>query len=263
MNCLHCCENSGCHEPANFMPLEKFEQYLNEFQKLSFDTSEHIVIGGGEGMAPYLLGKRHYIPQALGHIQKAGLIPTIKTNAMWGARRNFSMEILKDLADNAFYFDRLVTLDISVDEFHNNINNAANVIENTLSNPHFMYGIRICLTGFNTSKSADALRKLKQELMRRNLFVSDLPDGQWGVYNSLGYGFCVYLDYKSSIYNLGRASDNMVYNALWMPNWSMDSENCLVIDNNDVAKLNYQYSEKISGRKMQTVVENLVRKYGD
>ena len=261
LNCLHCAENSGCHEPLNFMDLKKFEQYIYEFKKLPFKISEHVLISGGEGLAPYLFGQPDYIPTALRYIQSANFVPTIKTNGVWGKRYDIRMQILKDLAKCAYDSGNLVTLDISVDEFHNNITSVANVIASALSSDDIMYGVRICLVGFYTFKSINALSKLWQELIYRDLYIDFLSDGNWGVYNSRGTGFQVIVDYHNAVFDLGRAKQNNVYTVSGFP--KLQNENCLIIDNNDIVTLNHVYSEKIAGRKTQNVIETLVRQYGE
>ena len=62
LNCAHCCENSGPKRPGRFLPLEKTEKYLNEFKELPYNLSEYVVIGGGEGLSPYLFDNFDYIP---------------------------------------------------------------------------------------------------------------------------------------------------------------------------------------------------------
>ena len=262
LNCLHCCENSGCGEPLNFMDLKKFEKYVCEFKEVPFYASEYIVITGGESFAPYLFGQPKYIPEALSCIYKVGGIPTIKTNCLWGKRADVRMNILKDLAKSASLGGKLVTLDVSVDEFHNNTSAVANVIASALSSQNIMCAVRIVLSGFNTEKSATALKKLKQELYARDLEIETLSNGDLGVYNEHGMGFCVPVVFEGDVMDLGRAKQNKVYSALWNPN-IQTVVHCFVIDNNDMATLDYLYTEKVAGRKVQTVVESLARNYGD
>ena len=262
LNCLHCCENSGCGEPLNFMDLEKLERYVHESKEIQFNVYEGVVMTGGEALAPYLFGQPNYIPTALKHIQHAGYVPTIKTNGLWGKRADVRMNILKDMAKSAYASGKLVTLDISVDEFHNNMSPVANIIADSLSSNEITYGVRIVLVGFNTEKSFMALEKLKHELYARDLEIETLPEGDWGVYNAAGTGFRVFLGYDNSIFDLGRAKQNNVYNMIRLPK-SKFAEHCLIMDSNDTVTLDYDYSEKIAGRKIKTVFESLVRNYGD
>ncbi len=256
--CAHCCENSGKTNPPNFLPLDKMEQYLGEIQTLPYNISEYIVIGGGEGMAPYFFKNIKYIPRALDLIFKAGKIPTIKTNGTWGASDDKRKLILGTLANAAYSADTLVTLDISVDEFHDNIRAVADLINGVLSNDYIMAGIRPVLVGFNTDGSANALKKLKDELNNRKIGVDELPDGDLGVYNRRGTGIRIPVDYYGAIHNLGRAVENRVYTSTDSP--TTPYVNCVQIDNNDNAILNYLYLEPIDGRNLKTVMSRLVVK---
>lgn len=263
LNCSHCCENSGCTEPLNFMDLEKLERYVHESKEIPFNVYEGIVITGGEALAPYLFGQPNYIPTALKHIQHAGYVPVIKTNGLWGKRADVRMNILKDMAKSAYASGKLVTLEISVDEFHNNIPLVANIIADSLSSYEIMCCVRIVLAGFNTKKSSMALETLKQELYARDLEVETSSEGDWGIYNKAGKGFNLFLlAYDNFIFNLGRAKQNNIYNMIRLSKSNL-VEHCFVVDNNDTAKLDYDCSEKIAGRKIKTVFESLTRSYGD
>lgn len=258
LNCAHCCENSGSKEPLNFMPLEKFEHYIYEFKKLPFKKSDYVVIGGGEGMAPYLFHKNYYIPAALSYINGAGYIPTIKTNGLWGAQDDVCMDALRNLALVAELSGVLSSLDISIDEFHNNINEVANIFSKALSNEHIMSGVRISLVGFNTVKSMEALYNLKNKLISRNLCVEGLPEGDWGVYNERGMGFRVLLDYHNAIFDWGRAKQNKVYTVTGKCDFP--DEICLTIDNKNNATMNCLYTEPIGSRKLSDVITSLYQK---
>ncbi|MBQ6027328.1 MAG: radical SAM protein [Alphaproteobacteria bacterium] len=258
LRCAHCCENSGKTNPPNFMPLDKIERYLGEIQNLPYNISEYIVIGGGEGMAPYFFKNIKYIPSALNLVFRAGKIPTIKTNGTWGASADKRNLILGTLANAAYSADILITLDISVDEFHDNTMAVADLISGILSNDYIMATIRPVLVGFNTNGSANALKKLKAELNNRKIGVDELPNGDFGVYNERGTGIRVPVDYSGAIHNLGRAVENRVYTSTDSP--TTPYVNCVQIDNNDKVILNYLYSEKISGCGLKTVIKRLIER---
>ena len=258
LRCAHCCENSGKTNPPNFMPLDKIERYLGEIRNLPYNISEHIVIGGGEGMAPYFFKNTKYIPSALNLVFRAGKIPTIKTNGTWGASADKRNLILGTLANAAYSADVLITLNISVDEFHNNTMAVADLISGILLNDYIMAAIRPTLNGFNTDGSANALKKLQAELNNRKIGVDELPNGDFGVYNERGTGIRVPVDYLGAIHNLGRAVENCVYTSTNSP--TTPYVNCVQIDNNDNMILNYLYSESIDGRNLKTVMSRLVVK---
>ena len=256
MNCAHCCENSGRFMPTKFMSIDKIEKYIHEFKELPYDTSEHIVIGGGEGLAPYLFGKSDYIPKIVTLINKNGGVPTIKTNGIWGNREDTRKFILKDLAKIAYRTNKLVTLDISLDEFHKNISAVSNIFVDILSSDFIMMAIRLVLVGFNTKASASALSQLKHELNARKIMIDEIHGGDMAVYNDKGKGFLVITDYNGPIYNLGRAKENNIATAYY--NHNLSNLNCIQIDNNDVLTLNYAQCEKIAGKKLKDVIDSLL-----
>lgn len=256
LRCAHCCENSGKTNPPNFMPILKIEQYLGEIQSLPYNISEHIVIGGGEAMAPYLFRNNNYIPTVLNLIFDAGKIPTIKTNGLWAKDSKVMMQILKDLAKIAYSADTLVTFDISVDEFHDNIVSVADLLTGILSNDFIMSAIRPTLNGFNTDGSAKAMAKLKTELNIRNIGIDELSNGDIGLYNRRGTGIRVPVDFSGAIHNLGRAVENNVYTSTDSP--TTPYLNCVQIDNDDKVILNYLHSEKIAERNLKTVIDDLI-----
>lgn len=268
--CPHCCENSCKTNSPDFMSLGKIGHYLYEIQTLLYDTSEHVVIGGGEAMAPYLFRNNNYIPTALNLIFDAGKIPTIKTNGLWAKQDKSRKAILKDLAKIAYSADKLVTLDISVDEFHDNIVIVADLFAEILSNDFIMNGIRPCLVGFDTEGSAQALKKLKTELRLRHIDIEDLEEGDLGVYNNRGKGIRVVTDYVGGIVNVGRAVENNVWTydikllessrRMYTLLTSRPYTDCFKIDNYDNVILDGSYSESIDGRNLQTVIDSLFAK---
>ncbi len=80
-----------------------------------------ITIGGDEALAPYMMGDTKYIPSVLDLTYSYGYIPTIKTNGTWGNNDKLRKNILSDIASRAYKYSKLITLDISVDEFHNSV----------------------------------------------------------------------------------------------------------------------------------------------
>ena len=257
-NCAHCCECSGRNNPTNFIPLTRIEQYIHEFQEVPFNLSPHYTIGGGESLAPYQFGNSEYIPQVLSCIYKVGGIPTIKTNGVWGKRYDMRSDTLKSLAKSAYMGDKLLTLDISVDEFHNNLDGVANIMTDVVQSDYLLSAIRICLLGFNTPGTQKAMMALRAKLSDREIYCEDLPNGDMGVYCTNNRGMRVIVDDVVDVYDLGRAKDNKVYTVCY--NTDATYVNCLQIDNNNLAILNYIYSEQIAGRSLTRVMQSLLSK---
>ena len=259
LNCAHCCECSGRNNPTNFMPATKAEDYIGEFQEVPFNLAQHYTIGGGEGLAPYQFGDYDYIPQVLSCIYKVDGVPTIKTNGVWGEKANLRSDILKNLAHSAYVGNKLLTLDISVDEFHNNLNGVANIITDVVQSDYLLPAIRIALLGFDTDGTRKAMNQLRSKLADRDVGWDNIPNGDIGVYRSGGnIGMRVIVNDDNAIFDLGRAKQNKVYTATGQP--TMTYVNCIQIDNNNLAILNYLYCEQIAGRPLSRVFESLQSK---
>lgn len=242
------------------MLLQKMDRYLSESKQMSIIPNQLLSIGGGEAFAPYMHGNNTYIPYVLELVYSYGYIPTIKTNGTWGTKDILRTQILSDIASRAYKYGKLVTLDISVDEFHNNQSGVKHIIRDILSNPDLCYAIRICLVGFNTPASAKALKSLQQELQNwgfiieptlNNDWIITTPDKSCGVYMVNGY--------DSPIYNIGRAKQTHTYTSTDDPNGN-DGSDCLQLDNNDYAILNYDYREPIKNRPLNEVLKSLMEK---
>ena len=260
LHCDHCCERSNKHNPTNFLPLKKLEKYLSESKKMDIIPNQLLTLGGGEAFAPYMHNNPNYIPFALDLVYSHGYIPTIKTNGTWGDKDILRIKILSDIASRAAKYGKLVTLDISVDEFHNNQSGVIKIIANTLTNPDFCYAIRICLVGFNTPGSTNALNSLKQKLQAMNFEIEKTIAGDWMICApNQDYGVYMINDFATPVYNLGRAKQTTTYTSTNNPNGN-DGSDCLQLDNNDMAILNYQYREPIKNRPLNTVLESLMKK---
>ena len=256
LNCAHCCENSSPRAQQRLLSLDKIEKYLYEFKELPYNISEYIVIGGGEGLAPYLFGNTDYIPDVLLKINSVDCISTIKTNGVWGNNPETRKLILGDLADVADKIGKLVTLDISVDEFHNNIPAVANIFAEILDNEYITKAIRPTLVGFKTQGSADAFAQLKRELLGRGLVMCRDLFGNWCVANTR-VQIQVICDFESAIFNMGRAKKNNVA-TFYQGAPGLHETNCIQIDNQGRVTLNYYYREKIKDRPLKTVMNSLI-----
>ena len=162
-----------------------------------------------------------------------------------------------------------------MNEKRDNVGAIADLISELLSDVFVCGGVRPFLNGFNTEGSAQALQRLKNELVNRGIVVDDLknkdeiwtpdvksmdyvPDTDFGVFDKCGIGFRVATNYLDGIYKFGRA----IANDVWTDDGSpvIPYVNCIQIDNNDNAVLNYTYSEQIAGRSLQTVMGSLIAK---
>ena len=261
LNCAHCCERSGANEAPNFISLEKMEKYFAESRKMSIRPNELVTFGGGESMAPYLHGDMKYIPSVLNVAYVYGYVPTFKTNGTWGDNDFLRKRILSDIAVCAYRGGKLVTLDISVDEFHHNHDGIVKIIRDVLCNPDLCYAIRICLVGFDTLGSQLASMKLQNMLQKSGFKIQKtdkLTFNDWIVFapNS-NDGVYIVNDFTANVYSLGRAKDNNIYTALGNPKDAR--RNCLQIDNKDTAILNYVYREPINNRPLNEVLNSLFR----
>lgn len=258
LNCAHCCECSNSSQPLNLLPLEKIEKYLKEISNIPIKPNELISIGGGEVMAPYMHNNTDYIPKLLDLLYKHKFVPTLKTNGTWGNETKKCTEILYDIAKCAYKSDKLVTLDISIDEFHNNIDSVSKIIRNIKNKHYLSYAIRICLVGFNTQKSANALLRLKQELTKNGLHIETFPPfDDWLISAPNRDTTIIYNSFTSGIFDMGRAKTNKVYTT------TIDKsahEHCLQLDNNDMAIYDYILSEPIQNRNLYEVLCSLQRR---
>lgn len=260
LHCDHCCERSNKHNEPKFLSLEKLDKYLSESKTLPIIPNQLISFSGGETFAPYMFNQPNYIPVALDLAYSYGYIPTIKTNGTWGDNDLLRIKILNDIASRAHKYGKLVTLDISVDEFHNNESGVMKIISNTLTNFDLCYAIRICLVGFNTPGSANALNSSQQKLQTLGFEIDKTYSGDWMICapnQSCGIYMCN--DYATPIYNIGRAKQTKTYTSTGNPNGN-DGANCLQLDNNDYAILNYTYREPIKNRPLNKVLESLMEK---
>ncbi len=241
------------------MSLHQIDEYLCEFNELPYRLSENVVIGGGEGLSPYLFGNFDYIPDVLSMINSQNGVTTIKTNGVWAADKSRARTILKSLATTAHKMGKLVDLDISIDEFHNNIPAVANLFSEILSDEYITVAVRPIFAGFKTLGSAVALVKLKKELNARKILVEQKSNGDWCVYNEFGTGIHVPTDYDNEIFDIGRAKNTNVFTYRYQEP-GLISVNSLQIDGNDNAILNNFYKTKINGRPLENVVKSLIQR---
>ena len=118
--CPHCCENSGPHNPREFLPAHIITGYIDQAVKDPL-FNQSVVFTGGEIMSAYRFGDENYVKTLLAHSMKHDLGIDIKTNAGW-AGTNIEDKICDDLAqtiaDNPTAYPPQISL--SLDRFHTN-----------------------------------------------------------------------------------------------------------------------------------------------
>lgn len=258
LNCTHCCECSGPNVVPNFMPLDKVEQYIGEFCAMPLPKWEYMVFTGGEAMAPYLLKRYEYMPQCLEFAGRAGLAPFIKTNGVWGADGWLRRRILNDCADAAIKNNKMTSLDVSIDEFHNNVPAVARIIQEIVSSEHLARCVRMSISGLDTLKSHAQFSYLIAYLKAHNIHV--FPSGNTFIAALGTVGTKVLFDFGTPVAQMGRAKQNGIGET--QPDGSSDVVwgNCLQIDNDDVATLNYYYKTLVNGRPVFDVAKELLLK---
>lgn len=258
LNCVHCCECSGPNVVPNFMPLDKVEQYIGEFCAMPLPKWEYMVFTGGEAMAPYLLKRYEYMPQCLEFAGRAGLAPFIKTNGVWGADGLLRRRILNDCADAAIKNNKMTSLDVSIDEFHNNVPAVARIIQEIVSSEHLARCVRMSISGLDTLKSHAQFSYLIAYLKAHNIHV--FPSGNTFIAALGTLGTKILFDFGTPVAQMGRAKQNGIGET--QPDGSSDAVwgNCLQIDNDDVATLNYYYKTPVNGRPVFDVVKELLLK---
>lgn len=260
MNCTHCSEYSNAQIAPNIMPLDKVEKYIGEFNAIPMDKWEYMVFTGGEAMAPYYHKQTEYIPKCLDFAGQLKMAPFIKTNGAWGINDTMRTKILRDCAGAAYRNDILSSLDISVDEFHNNTKAVVKIINDVVRSDYLAPAVRISLVGLNTRKSRVDFANLIETLRQTGLKVEWRQDGLLVVTVPGVRGVRLYYDLWTNVANVGRAKDNAL--GTYTPNGQPDFQtgHCFQIDNNDIATLNYYHRTPVNNRPVFDVVKELVTK---
>jgi MoaA/NifB/PqqE/SkfB family radical SAM enzyme len=256
LDCRHCCERSCPSQPLNLMPIARMEKHVDDFQNLNIEKWNYALINGGEGMAGYFHRQPSYIKDALTVIQQNNLLPVVKTNATWGTDYQLRQTILKDVASSAYNTDKVNTLDISVDEFHDNLTGTANVIADVISSDYLRPAIYIELVGFATAGSSKQLATLIEMLKDRDINIENIQKDDFQAYYG-NHGAKVFLDYKSNVSAMGRALDNRM--SYIIPSGRpADTGHCLQIDNDDLVTLNYVWTDSVKNTPLKEVVSELI-----
>lgn len=260
LKCAHCSERSGPDVAPNIMPLDKVEKYIAEFNAMPMPKWEYMVFTGGETMAPYFHNQIEYMPRCLDIAAQHKMAPFVKTNGVWGGNDAMRGRILRDFAAAAYRNNILMSMDISVDTFHNNINSVFKILNDVVRSDYLAPAIRISLCGFNDMKSRVAFMSVINAL-RANGLVAETPHNGVFVLSVPGVrGMDVYYDLWTNVSNVGRAADNNL--GKYVPSGQPDGAmgHCLQIDNNDVATLNYKHAAPVNGRTVYDVARELLAK---
>ena len=260
LRCAHCCECSGPNVAPNIMPLTTVEKYIDEFNTLPMDKWQHMVFTGGEAMAPYFYKQMDYIPQCLTMAAEHKMIPFIKTNGIWGADTEMRNRILRDVAAAAYKNNMLMSLDLSIDEFHDNDVAVYNILNDVVRSNYLAPAVRISLCSLNTPASHAKFARLIQQLQNGNLNIQVNNYGEFSVDVPMMHKVAIYYDLLTNVSATGRAKVNNIGH--YMPSGLPDPDtgHCLQIDNSDVATLNYKYRTPVNGRAMVDVVSELIAK---
>lgn len=262
LNCAHCSERSGPSVAPNIMPISDVRNYIAQFRDMRAPKWNHLVFTGGETMAPYFHGEQKYIPQCIDASYNAGFIPYFKTNGMWGGNQKMCDGILNDLADAAYRYNNMTTIEISLDEFHNNITQTARIISDVVKNARLNRAIRISLAGLDTPMANRCMIDLLGQICARRMAVRFVDDMTIRVeYGTLSAN--VYFDFGTPVSIAGRAVDNKLGTqpVSGMPGAGFGS--CLQIDNAGIATLNYKWREPVAGLTMDELATKLMRRMNE
>lgn len=257
--CAHCCERSHRKEPFNLMPINQVEKHITQYLNMDVPVWDYVVFTGGESMAPYYCGMDTYVPSAAEISIKNNLTPAFKTNAKWDAA--LAKRILKDLADVAHKYNHQISLDISIDEYHDNFLSAANVVNQIMSSQYLIDAIPVSFIGLNTAASQYKIQEFLNILKSRGMFVgaTTIPTDEFLVTKG-GKTNVMFYDI-GGLSLLGRAADNNLPNARQICGTTHSgSSDCLEITNTNQAILNYKYKTAMDNKTVAQVYDELLQK---
>ncbi len=255
-NCAHCCDSCG-PEPMDLMLVEDMDKYLSAFKKMNVNKWDSLVFSGGETMAPYIIGNNEYVPQCMEIAFKNGFAPFFKTNGLWGKSDAMRNRILTDFAKTALKHKKLTSMDISVDEFHDNLDPVANIIMETAKSPVFSYAVRLSLVGLDTPKSLDNFRILKQTLSARGLKMFE-KDETLFVESPVAF-YPVFYNFNTPVFKMGRAKENNIGCDIVLDGApDPDVGNCLRIDNRGELLLNDGFKCSVNPDSFTSSAERLI-----
>lgn len=258
LHCAHCCERSSAAAALNLMPIEKIEKYISQFKDMGVPIWEEVVLTGGEAMAPYYKQQSAYIPTVANLLAQNKLSMALKTNGKWGENIFLCNRILNDLSQVAHQHDRQISLDISIDEYHNNLYGAANIVDAIMRNPKFSEAIPVSWCGLNTAASEYTRQKFINMLTQRGMTVLPM-DADGGIVIMTKDNMNVMFYDIGGLSRIGRAKDNNLTEFVprGIPN---QSGHCFEITNNDMAILNYRFKTAIGDRTLGEIYHELKTK---
>lgn len=256
--CVHCCERSHAKEPFNLMPIDTIEKYISQYKDMGIPVWDYVVFTGGESMAPYFCDQKEYIIKAAEICIKNGMMPTFKTNAKWTNAR--AAQILKDLSDVAHRHNHQVALDISIDEYHDNLAPAAAVVNQIMSSKYLSEALPVSFVGLNTAASKIKYQEFVNTLQNLGVFVGPM-DKENGFLISKGTNLNVMFYDIGGLTRLGRAADNNIESACPAKGFAnADGSDCLLLTNDDRAILNYKHRTDIKDKTVGQVYNELLQK---
>lgn len=254
--CAHCCERSHAKEPMNLMPVSQVEHYVTQYKDLGTPIWDIVTFTGGESMAPYFCGRADYVPTVSEICIKNGFAPAFKTNAKWNP--GLANRILRDLANVVHKNDCQISLDISVDEYHENLSDVANVVNQIMNSQYLSAAIPVTFVGLNTVASQYKFQELVNMLKMRGIFVGAMDaDGVFVVSKSGNTNVMFYA--LSELTRLGRAADNNLTSRMAHGRTMPNDGDCLMITNDDQAILNYKYKTEINDKTLKQVYSELLQ----
>lgn len=132
-NCAHCCENSGPHQPRQYIPQTIICDYLAQ-AKSDTAFSNEVVFTGGEIFSAYRFGPENYVPDLLNFSLDNNIGTDIKTNAGW-ARTSFGRDVFSDIGRIiSAHKPYAMQISLSLDKYHTNaVDNCVRVISKIAS----------------------------------------------------------------------------------------------------------------------------------
>ncbi len=258
--CAHCCERSAPNKPRSVMPVESVRKYVEQYKDMDVPVWDYVTFTGGESMAPCLWGDEKYIPTVADICARNELSATFKTNAKWGEQLFVSNRILKDLADMAHRHDRMIALDISIDEYHDNLNAVSNVINQIMNSQYLSAAILVSVVGLNTPGAQYRYQELVNRLKQFEIFVAPMDsDGSFII--SKGNNTNVMFYEIGGLTKLGRAADNNITNAQPVQDDTFtDNDDCLMLTNDNTAVLNHRYKTAVDNKSVKQIYNELLQK---
>ena len=256
--CAHCCERSHRKEPFNLMPINQVEKHITQYVNMDVPVWDYVVFTGGESMAPYYIGQHKYIPMVADICANNDMSACFKTNALWGNKLILSASILKSLADIAHKHDRQISLDISIDEYHDNLNAAANIVNQIMNSQYLSAAIPVSFVGLNTPASQYKYQEFANILRQCGIHVGQM-DTDGSIIMSKGDNLNVMFYENGTLLRLGRAADNNLTQRIPSGHTDLTNGDCLEITNTNKAILNYKFTTDAKDKTVGQIYNELLQ----